>query len=452
MAEIVLITGMSGAGRSAAADVLEDLGWYVVDNLPSTLVATIVELASAPGSGIERLALVSGRNHGMVLETVAALRAAGHRVTVLFLDAQDADLVRRYDATRRKHPLAAEADGLVESIALERELLQGTRDAADLVIDTSELNVHQLKERLVSAFDDASTSRLQVAVESFGFKHGLPLDADIVMDVRFLPNPHWEEQLRPLTGHDPAVRDFVLERADTSAFLERLDDLLGTVLPAYETEGRSYLTIAIGCTGGRHRSVAIAEELATRLRPEARPCAPRTATSAGSRRVRVGTERHRSRGPGRRPPMKNGARGPARVSRLRSAAMTVRVGINGFGRIGRNLFRAANERGADIDFVAVNDLGSLDTMAHLLKYDSILGVLPQTIKATKTGDQGRRRRDPGAVGAQPGRAAVGRPRRRPRRRVDRALHGPREGGRAPRRRRPARRRVGAVGRCGRRRS
>ena len=266
MAEIVLITGMSGAGRSAAADVLEDLGWYVVDNLPSTLVATIVELASAPGSGIERLALVSGRNHGMVLETVAALRAAGHRVTVLFLDAQDADLVRRYDATRRKHPLAAEADGLVESIALERELLQGTRDAANLVIDTSELNVHQLKERLVSAFDDASTSRLQVAVESFGFKHGLPLDADIVMDVRFLPNPHWEEQLRPLTGHDPAVRDFVLERADTSAFLERLDDLLGTVLPAYESEGRSYLTIAIGCTGGRHRSVAIAEELATRLR------------------------------------------------------------------------------------------------------------------------------------------------------------------------------------------
>ncbi len=266
MAEIVLITGMSGAGRSAAADVLEDLGWYVVDNLPSTLITTIVELASAPGSGIERLALVSGRNYGTVLDTVASLRGAGHRVTVLFLDAQDADLVRRYDATRRKHPLAAEADGLVESIELERRLLQGTRDAANLVIDTSELNVHQLKERLVSAFDDATSSRLQVAVESFGFKHGLPLDADIVMDVRFLPNPHWEEQLRPLTGHDPAVRDFVLERADTSAFLERLDDLLGTVLPAYEAEGRSYLTIAIGCTGGRHRSVAIAEELATRLR------------------------------------------------------------------------------------------------------------------------------------------------------------------------------------------
>jgi UPF0042 nucleotide-binding protein len=201
-----------------------------------------------------------------VLDTVAALRTAGHRVTVLFLDAQDAELVERYDVARRKHPLDDEARGLVEAIALERRLLAARVDAADLVIDTTDLNIHQLKERLVSAFDDARSSRLQIAVESFGFKHGLPLDADIVMDVRFLPNPHWEEHLRPLTGHDPAVRDFVLERADTSAFLERLDDLLRTVLPAYEAEGRSYLTIAIGCTGGRHRSVAIAEELASRLR------------------------------------------------------------------------------------------------------------------------------------------------------------------------------------------
>jgi UPF0042 nucleotide-binding protein len=266
VSEIVLITGMSGAGRSAAADVLEDLGWYVVDNLPTSLVEKIVELASMPGSGIDRLALVSGRNHGTVLDTVAALRTAGHRVTVLFLDAQDAELVKRYDVARRKHPLDDGRLGLVEAIALERRLLGGTFDAADLVIDTTDLNIHQLKERLVTAFDDARSSRLQIAVESFGFKHGLPLDADIVMDVRFLPNPHWEEHLRPLTGHDPAVRDFVLERADTSAFLERLEDLLRTVLPSYEAEGRSYLTIAIGCTGGRHRSVAIAEELASRLR------------------------------------------------------------------------------------------------------------------------------------------------------------------------------------------
>jgi len=275
VAEIVLITGMSGAGRSAAADVLEDLGWYVVDNLPSTLIEKIVELASLPASGIERLALVAGRNYGAtVLDTVAALRTDGHQVTVLFLDASEAELVRRYDATRRKHPLAAEVDGLVESIGHERALLQPVRDAADLVIDTSGLNVHQLKDRVVAAFDRVDSSTLQVSVESFGFKHGLPLDADIVMDVRFLPNPHWQDELRPLTGHDPAVRDYVLERADTTEFLERLDDLLRSVLPSYQAEGRSYLTVAIGCTGGRHRSVALAEELASRLR--ARGTAVRT--------------------------------------------------------------------------------------------------------------------------------------------------------------------------------
>jgi UPF0042 nucleotide-binding protein len=266
VAEIVLITGMSGAGRSAAADVLEDLGWYVVDNLPSSLVEKIVELASLPASGIDRLALVAGRNHGAVLDNVAALRAGGHQVTVLFLDASDMELVRRYDATRRKHPLSADTDGLVESIELERSLMQGTRDAADLVVDTTELNVHQLKQRLVAAFDRVGSSTLQVSVESFGFKHGLPLDADIVMDVRFLPNPHWQDELRPLTGHDPAVRDYVLERADTAAFLDRFDALLQGILPSYQAEGRSYLTVAIGCTGGRHRSVAIAEEVATRLR------------------------------------------------------------------------------------------------------------------------------------------------------------------------------------------
>ncbi len=270
----MLLTGMSGAGRSAAADVLEDLGWYVVDNLPASLVEKVVDLASMPGSEIERLALVAGRDYGGVLDNVAALRVAGHRVTVLFLDASTSELVRRYDATRRKHPLAGEVDGLVESIEVERGLLERTRDAADLVIDTSSLNVHQLKHRLVAAFDEASTAQLQLAVESFGFKHGLPLDADIVMDVRFLPNPHWEEALRPLTGHDPAVRAFVLDRPESTAFLDRLEDLLGTVLPAYQAEGRSYLTVAIGCTGGRHRSVVIAEELAARLR--ARGTAVRT--------------------------------------------------------------------------------------------------------------------------------------------------------------------------------
>ncbi|MEM8618819.1 MAG: RNase adapter RapZ [Actinomycetota bacterium] len=266
MADIVLITGLSGAGRSGVADVLEDLGWYVVDNLPTTLIGTIVDLAAKPNSDIDRLALVAGRQHDEVLTRVGELRAAGHHVTVLFLDASAAELVRRYNATRRRHPLADEAAGLVESIEMERASLDPVRGAADLVIDTTDLNVHQLKERVISAFDDSRSARLQVSVESFGFKHGLPLDADIVMDVRFLPNPHWDDDLRPLTGHDPKVRDHVLETAAASQFVEQLDALLVSLLPQYAAEGRSYLTLAIGCTGGRHRSVAVAEEVAARLR------------------------------------------------------------------------------------------------------------------------------------------------------------------------------------------
>ena len=267
MADIVLITGLSGAGRSAAAAVLEDLGWYVVDNLPTSLVDTIVELASKPGSDIERLALVSGRQHIEVLPKVAALRGDGHRVRIVFLDATTAELVKRYDSTRRRHPLNAEAEGLVEAIDLERSLLDPVRSAADLVIDTTDLNIHQLKAKLIAAFDQTGDGqRLQIAIESFGYKYGLPLDADIVMDVRFLPNPHWEELLRPLTGHDPAVRDFVLERSNASQFLDKFEAMMVGLVPAYEAEGKTYLTIAMGCTGGRHRSVAVAEDLAARLR------------------------------------------------------------------------------------------------------------------------------------------------------------------------------------------
>jgi RNase adapter protein RapZ len=274
VAEIVVISGLSGAGRSGAAAVLEDLGFYVVDNLPTSLLPTIVQLASQPGGGIERLALVSGRSHGDLLPEIARMRAEGHRVTLLFLDATTPVLVQRYDATRRKHPFAAEAEGLLEAIEYERGLLETIRAQADLVIDTSDLNVHQLKDRLVASFETVDHHQMQIAIESFGFKNGLPLDADIVMDVRFLPNPHWEDDLRPLTGHDPRVRDFVLERAVTSEFLDRFEGLLVQMLPSYQAEGRSYLTIAIGCTGGRHRSVAVAEELARRF--AARGIAART--------------------------------------------------------------------------------------------------------------------------------------------------------------------------------
>jgi UPF0042 nucleotide-binding protein len=266
VADIVLITGLSGAGRSGVADVLEDLGWFVVDNLPTALIGTIVELAAKPTSDIDRLALVAGRQHTEVLSKVGELRADGHDVRIIFLDTNTPELVKRYDATRRRHPLADQAEGLVESIEMERVLLEPVRAAADLVIDTSDLNVHQLKERVVHAFDVEREERLQVAVESFGYKNGLPLDADIVMDGRFLPNPHWEDDLRPLTGHDPKVRDYVLETAAGSEFVDQFDALLATLLPQYRGEGRSYLTVAIGCTGGRHRSVAVAEELAARLR------------------------------------------------------------------------------------------------------------------------------------------------------------------------------------------
>ncbi|MFZ1490026.1 MAG: RNase adapter RapZ [Ilumatobacteraceae bacterium] len=266
MTDILVITGLSGAGRSGAAAVMEDLGWYVVDNLPTSLVDKIVELVNQPASTIGRLALVSGRQHVELLPKVGALRAAGHRVRLVFLDAATPELVRRYDATRRRHPLVDEADGLVESIELERELLEPVKAAADLVIDTTELNVHQLKARILDVFDDETSTRMQVAVESFGFKHGLPLDADVVMDVRFLPNPHWDEALRPLTGHDAPVRDYVLGQPAATSFIDRFEVLIADLLPAYAAEGKSYLTVAIGCTGGRHRSVVVAEELARRLR------------------------------------------------------------------------------------------------------------------------------------------------------------------------------------------
>ena len=271
MADILVITGLSGAGRSTTAAVLEDLGWYVVDNLPTSLVDTIVELAGAPGSGIERLALVAGRQHLELMPKVAAMRAAGHQVRVVYLDATTAELVKRYESSRRRHPMANDSDGLLEAIEMERTLLEPMRGDCDLIIDTSDLNVHQLKAKLMGAFEVSVSERLQVAVESFGFKHGLPLDADVVMDVRFLPNPHWDENLRPLSGLDQAVKEDVLSRPQAIEFLRNFQALLQSVLPHYASEGKSYLTIAVGCTGGRHRSVAIAEEIGHGLRAAGQP-------------------------------------------------------------------------------------------------------------------------------------------------------------------------------------
>jgi UPF0042 nucleotide-binding protein len=267
MGEFVVIAGLSGAGRSTAAAVFEDLGWFVIDNMPPSLIAKVAELVGRPGSETERVALVIGRGGADYLAEVGpalrALRETGDRVRVLFLDASDEVLVRRFEGTRRRHPLAAEV--VSESIVQERRALGPIKDQADLVLDTTELNVNQLRNRLGELFDNADVSAMQTTVVSFGFKHGIPLDVDLVFDCRFLPNPHWVEDLRPQTGLDTAVRDYVLGQPETGEFIAKLDDLLGLLLPAYMREGKSYLTIGIGCTGGRHRSVVIAEELAHRI-------------------------------------------------------------------------------------------------------------------------------------------------------------------------------------------
>ena len=266
MTEFIIITGLSGAGRSQTGATFEDLGWFVIDNMPTALITKVAELVGSPGSERERVALVVGRSGDQLEEltgAIAQLRSAGNRVRVLFLEASDEVLVRRFEGTRRRHPLNA-IEGVVESIAMERELLRPIRESADVILDTSELNVHELRARLVEKFTH-STQTMQIQVISFGFKHGVPLDVDTVFDCRFLPNPHWVDELRPLTGLDEPVRRFVLDQPATGEFLNRVDDLLAVVLPAYVKEGKSYLTIGIGCTGGRHRSVVLANELVARI-------------------------------------------------------------------------------------------------------------------------------------------------------------------------------------------
>lgn len=268
MTDILVVTGLSGAGRSQAADDLEDLGWFVVDNLPVVLIDKVVELTGEAGGEIPKLCLVVGhsRHQAAILDAVRQLRVQGHTVRILFLEASGRELVRRYEASRRKHPMSDGVMGLETVIEAERAAMSPVKAVADLLIDTTGLTVHQLKSHLVGLFGPENPGdQLQLSLTSFGFKNGVPIDVDMVLDVRFLPNPHWDEALRPFSGIDEPVRDFVLGQPITDDFLARVDDLLALVLPAYVAEGRSYLTIGIGCTGGRHRSVAIVEELARRL-------------------------------------------------------------------------------------------------------------------------------------------------------------------------------------------
>ena len=269
MVEFVVVTGLSGAGRTQVGNTLEDLGWFVIDNLPPELIPKVVELVQQPGSSTPRVALVvgAGAYHADLTGGLASLRSSTSRVRLLFLDAGTDVLVRRYEGTRRRHPLLVAGEGLADAIEREREVLEGVKAEADVVVDTSDLNVHQLRDRINGLFAAcAPDAGMQTRVISFGYKHGLPVDVDLVLDCRFLPNPHWVEELRPLTGQDDAVRRYVLDQSAAAAFLDHLDGLLELLLPAYVEEGKSYLTLAFGCTGGRHRSVAIADEVAARLR------------------------------------------------------------------------------------------------------------------------------------------------------------------------------------------
>jgi len=266
--EVVLVTGLSGAGRGTAAKVLEDLGWYVADNLPPELIARMVELGLAAGSRITQLAVVMDvRSRGFTgdldwVRSELATRNIAPRV--LFLESSDDILVRRYEQNRRSHPLQGNQT-LAEGIAAERAMLAPIRAVADLVIDTSALSVPALRESIERAFGGEAIAQTSVTVESFGYKYGLPMDADTVMDVRFLPNPHWVDNLRPHTGQHPEVRDYVLGQPGAIEFLDSYHQLLDVVIDGYRREGKRYMTVAIGCTGGKHRSVAMAEALAARL-------------------------------------------------------------------------------------------------------------------------------------------------------------------------------------------
>ena len=266
--EIVIITGMSGAGRSTAAKSLEDLDWFVADNLPPDLLPTMLDLAGRAQGAVPRIAAVvdvRSRAFSTDLKSViGALEARGTRPYVVFLEASDDTLVRRFESVRRPHPLQ-EGGRVVDGIAAERELLQPLRAEADLVLDTSTLNVHELRARMQGSFASEGETGLRVTVVSFGFKYGLPVDADMVADCRFLPNPHWVAELAPLTGQDRPVRDYVLGQAGAADFLDAYVRAVRIALAGYDRAGRHFVALAVGCTGGKHRSVVVAEEIAARL-------------------------------------------------------------------------------------------------------------------------------------------------------------------------------------------
>jgi UPF0042 nucleotide-binding protein len=264
--EVLILTGMSGAGRSTVAHALEDLGWYVVDNLPPTLLSDLIK--QGVQSEISSLAVVvdvrGGKFFDELASSLAELKKSGANLRVAFLDASDQALVQRFESTRRPHPLQGKGR-IVDGIAAEREKLQDLLSQADVVIDTSNLNVHQLEKRTTEIFAQGLTQSVRVNVLSFGYKYGIPVDADLVLDCRFIPNPHWIPELRPLTGLDDKVKDNVLANSGVAQFVQSYVFVINQMLPGYLREGKKYLTVAIGCTGGRHRSVSVAREIASQL-------------------------------------------------------------------------------------------------------------------------------------------------------------------------------------------
>jgi UPF0042 nucleotide-binding protein len=266
---VVILTGVSGSGKTTALRAFEDAGYYCVDNLPIVFLEKLLELSSHTSGEVTRIALVVDAREGRFLadapRVIDEVRLSGARVEVVFLDASDEALLRRYSETRRKHPMAAEGASVPDGIAAERKALEGLKAIANEIVDTSSLNVHELKRLVRARFVEGDLGRLGVTVVSFGFRYGLPSHADMVLDVRFLPNPYFVPELKPHPGTDPRVESYVLAQPDALAFLDRAVEMCEFLLPRYRAEGKSYLTIALGCTGGRHRSVAVAVALARRL-------------------------------------------------------------------------------------------------------------------------------------------------------------------------------------------
>lgn len=267
--EVMLITGMSGAGRSHAANALEDMGWYVIDNLPPKLLIPLVDMMTSSGSKVHKLAaVIDVRSRGYfddLFAVLAHIDDLGVKTRILFLDASDAVLIKRYESVRRPHPLQR-GGRLIDGILEERELLSHLKDCANIIIDTSALSIHQLSTKLYEGLLGKGSSTVSVHIFSFGFKYGMPMDADFVADMRFLPNPFWVPELRELTGKDQAVQDYVLSNPAAIAFLDSYENALLTAIDGFAKEDKHYVTIAVGCTGGQHRSVAVSIELARRLR------------------------------------------------------------------------------------------------------------------------------------------------------------------------------------------